>query len=208
MRDDPMQDDSSHYEISLTAGQAFTAFVLLLLSLAASFAFGVIIGRGGSPQPPPTTPEAKITENATGPSAHAPAVELPVSESASETKTVKEPKAFTPKRSHTAKPTPPAAVPHIAEGSAKPTPPKAPGATSAPVPYFAQILSTREGPAAEALAAKMINDGFKTAYVERVPSDGGMIYRVRVRFPSESAARAAVSRLRGYAPGEIWVTHE
>src|ERR1051325_2051401 len=40
------QDDQSHYEISLTAGQAFLAFVLLLLSLAASFAFGLIVGRG------------------------------------------------------------------------------------------------------------------------------------------------------------------
>src|SRR5437667_10643055 len=39
-------DDQSHYEISLTAGQAFIAFVLLLLSLAASFAFGLVIGRG------------------------------------------------------------------------------------------------------------------------------------------------------------------
>ncbi len=39
-------DEQSHYEISLTAGQAFIAFVLLLLSLAASFAFGLMIGRG------------------------------------------------------------------------------------------------------------------------------------------------------------------
>src|SRR5436305_2029335 len=38
-------DDQSHYEISLTAGQAFIAFVLLLLSLAASFAFGLMIGK-------------------------------------------------------------------------------------------------------------------------------------------------------------------
>ncbi|HEX2061799.1 MAG TPA: hypothetical protein VHK90_13755, partial [Thermoanaerobaculia bacterium] len=39
-------DDQSHYEISLTAGQAFVAFVLLLLSLAAAFAFGLMLGRG------------------------------------------------------------------------------------------------------------------------------------------------------------------
>src|SRR5688500_8409393 len=39
-------DDQSHYEISLTAGQAFIAFVLLLLSLAASFAFGLMLGKG------------------------------------------------------------------------------------------------------------------------------------------------------------------
>src|SRR5579884_1683260 len=43
-----LTDDQSHYEISLTAGQAFVAFVLLLLSLAASFAFGLLIGRGAA----------------------------------------------------------------------------------------------------------------------------------------------------------------
>src|SRR5258708_16363541 len=48
MSEVPAIDDQSqsHYEISLTAGQAFVAFVLLLLSLAASFAFGLMIGKG------------------------------------------------------------------------------------------------------------------------------------------------------------------
>src|ERR1700730_8964069 len=46
MSEDVLTDDQSHYEISLTAGQAFVAFVLLLLSLAATFAFGLMIGRG------------------------------------------------------------------------------------------------------------------------------------------------------------------
>src|SRR5256714_10460461 len=46
MYEETLHDDSSHYEISLTAGQAFVAFVLLLLSLAASFAFGLMIGKG------------------------------------------------------------------------------------------------------------------------------------------------------------------
>ena len=44
--DEALTEDQSHYEISLTAGQAFAAFVLMLLSLAASFAFGLMIGRG------------------------------------------------------------------------------------------------------------------------------------------------------------------
>src|ERR1700720_305527 len=44
--EDVLTDDQSHYEISLTAGQAFVAFVLMLLSLAASFAFGLTIGKG------------------------------------------------------------------------------------------------------------------------------------------------------------------
>src|SRR5258708_22100770 len=48
MSEVPAIDDQSqsHYEVSLTAGQAFIAFVLLLLSLAATFAFGLMIGRG------------------------------------------------------------------------------------------------------------------------------------------------------------------
>src|SRR5881628_2475354 len=48
MSEESVIDDQSqsHYEISLTAGQAFVAFVLLLLSLAASFAFGLMIGKG------------------------------------------------------------------------------------------------------------------------------------------------------------------
>src|ERR1700686_332063 len=48
MSEEPANDDQSqsHYEVSLTAGQAFVAFVLLLLSLAASFAFGLMIGKG------------------------------------------------------------------------------------------------------------------------------------------------------------------
>src|SRR6478736_3051572 len=46
MSEEVLADDQSHYEVSLTAGQAFLAFVLLLLSLAASFAFGLMIGRG------------------------------------------------------------------------------------------------------------------------------------------------------------------
>src|SRR3954453_20074100 len=48
MSEESVIDDQSqsHYEISLTAGQAFVAFVLMLLSLAASFAFGLMIGKG------------------------------------------------------------------------------------------------------------------------------------------------------------------
>jgi septal ring-binding cell division protein DamX len=46
MEEQHTADEQSHYEISLTAGQAFVAFVLLMLSLAASFAFGLMLGKG------------------------------------------------------------------------------------------------------------------------------------------------------------------
>src|SRR2546430_13105131 len=45
MSHEALAEDQSHYEISLTAGQAFVAFVLLLLSLAVTFAFGLMIGK-------------------------------------------------------------------------------------------------------------------------------------------------------------------
>jgi len=202
-----MHDDSSHYEISLTAGQAFTAFVLLLLSLAASFAFGVIIGRGGSTTSTPSPTEATITESA---GSSAPEIDLPVAgEPAGKIAPKAEPK-IVDREELPPEPEPAKASPAAAERAPEPVRTESTGSSpsSEHVPFFAQILSTREGPAAEALAAKLINDGFKTAYVERVPSEGGLIYRVRVRFPSESDARAAVPRLRSYAPGEIWVSHE
>src|SRR5438105_15618671 len=77
--EDVLTDDQSHYEISLTAGQAFVAFVLLLLSLAASFAFGLLIGRGqtddhlairnvataASPAGVPVKPPAQIEKQVT-----------------------------------------------------------------------------------------------------------------------------------------------
>src|SRR5437763_1439917 len=109
MSEEPAIDDQSqsHYEISLTAGQAFVAFVLLLLSLAASFAFGLMIGKGQ---------------------------------------------------------------------------------------------------ADERLAAKVINRGFTSAYVERGANDKGTIWRVRVKFPSEAEANAALPRLREFSK-DIWITH-
>ena len=54
-------EDQSHYEISLTAGQAFVAFVLLLLSLAASFAFGLMISRA-QPGPSPIAEAATVIQ--------------------------------------------------------------------------------------------------------------------------------------------------
>src|SRR3954451_15518671 len=64
--DEVLIDDQSHYEISLTAGQAFVAFVLLLLSLAASFAFGLMIGKSQGDErlivrkEPPVVTEASV----------------------------------------------------------------------------------------------------------------------------------------------------
>ncbi len=87
-----------------------------------------------------------------------------------------------------------------------PGPDSSAGSAGQAVPFVAQILSTTEREPAERLAARLIEAGFTSAYVERVPGDAGTLYRVRVRFPSEKAARGAVDRLKPFAPGEIWVS--
>src|SRR6185436_13739966 len=70
-------DDQSHYEISLTAGQAFVAFVLLLLSLAASFAFGLVIGKGGNDDRLALKKDAAVINEATVVTPKKRVVELP-----------------------------------------------------------------------------------------------------------------------------------
>ncbi|HET7435935.1 MAG TPA: SPOR domain-containing protein [Thermoanaerobaculia bacterium] len=229
-------DDQSHYEISLTAGQAFVAFVLLLLSLAASFAFGLMIGKGQADErlvvrkEPAVVTEASVlpkktenggkivelgvadddfqpTETAATTSSATPAV---ADEAASEVATA----SVVP-----AEPTPltqaqiPATVPVTAtatagEAPAAPTvaPAAKPVATpAAAAPVYAQLLSTLDQKTAEALAVKLINGGFTSAYVVRGNSDKGAIFRVRVRFSSETEARAAEPKLKAYS-NDVWIT--
>jgi cell division septation protein DedD len=208
-------DDQSHYEISLTAGQAFVAFVLLLLSLAASFAFGLMLGKGQADErlvvrkeTPVVTEAALMPKKNAGeivelgvsdddfaaPEAETTATAAPVTESAAATTTV------TPVIEEEA---PPAAT-----TTAPQQPPTTTIAVAAPqpaVPHIAQLLSTGDQKTAEALAVRVINRGFNTAYVERGTTDKGPIYRVRVRFDSEAEARAAESKLREFSK-EVWIT--
>lgn len=223
-------DDQSHYEISLTAGQAFLAFVLLLLSLAASFAFGLMIGKGqaderlvvrkepaviqeGAANPSKKVAEGRIIDlAATSDDFKAPAAETkadaaitPASpDAAATTPVVSEdaaPAAASP--AATPAPAPAAAVIETPKPAAPAPAPAATPATSAPA--FAQLLSTGDQKTAEALAAKLINGGFTAAYVERGTSDKGTIFRVRVRFASESDARAAEGKLHEFSK-DVWIT--
>ncbi len=192
MRQETMSDDSSHYEISLTAGQAFTAFVLLLLSLAAAFAFGFVVGKGRSGQAALVSNEPVIIDEGF-PAEVVPEIEPPEQR-------VSSPVATTEREPEPAAAQSPA--PTIAEEPA----PILVEASTEPIPHVAQLLSTQEAKAAEGLAARLIDDGFTNAYVERVRTESGMIYRVRVTYPTEAAARSAVPSLQPYAPGEIWVS--
>ena len=210
-------DDQSHYEISLTAGQAFVAFVLLLLSLAASFAFGLMLGKGQADERLVVRKETPVvTEAALMPKKNVgEIVELGVEDDefvASEPATT----ATTAPATDSAATT--TAVTPIIEEEAAPAatttatqPPPTTAVAAPPVvqniaqPHIAQLLSTGDQKIAEALAVRVINRGFNTAYVERGSTDKGAIYRVRVRFDSEAEARAAEPKLREFSK-EVWIT--
>ena len=202
MSEQVLHDDQSHYEISLTAGQAFIAFVLLLLSLAASFAFGLMIGKGQADERLVVRKEpAVINEGSVVPAKKSDGklVELAVSGD-----------DFKAKTETTAPP-----APTITEGGAVPQATTAsraaarlaerPSTPATPQPAYAQLLSTSDQKTADTLAARLIDRGFTSAYVERTTTDKGMIFRVRVKFPSEGDARAAETKLSEFSK-EVWIT--
>jgi cell division septation protein DedD len=207
-------DEQSHYEISLTAGQAFIAFVLLLLSLAASFAFGLMIGRGqGDDRLVVKKEPAVVTEASVVPKKNAgKIVELGVAEDdfnnpATKTDTT----ATAPAATQTTATATPVVTPTSGIEKA-PAPTPAPATASAPVvstpatgPAYAQLLSTGDQKTAEALAAKLINGGFNNAYVERTANEKGPIFRVRVKFASEGEAKASEAKLKAFS-NDVWIT--
>jgi hypothetical protein len=184
MSHEALAEDQSHYEISLTAGQAFVAFVLLLLSLAVTFAFGLMIGKSQPDDHLMARKEpAVITER---PAAAAPA------KRAEQAVTVDD---FQP-------------PPKIEESAAPPTKLaklSGPPAPSPAIPAYAQLLTTADQKTAEGLAAKLIDGGFTAAYVERTTTDKGPAFRVRVKFASDNEARSAEGKLRHFAP-DVWIT--
>lgn len=207
-------DEQSHYEISLTAGQAFIAFVLLLLSLAASFAFGLMIGRGqgGDDRLVVKKEPTVVTEASVIPKKNAgKIVELGVAEddfNNPATKTDTTPTApaatettatATPVLTETIAPQKPVA------STSAPAPAPVQAASAATGPAYAQLLSTGDQKTAEALATKLINGGFNNAYVERTVNEKGPIFRVRVRFASEAEAKASEAKLKTYS-NDVWIT--
>ena len=224
----------SHYEISLTAGQAFVAFVLLLLSLAASFAFGLMIGKGQADDRLVVRKEpAVINEASTMPKkGNGKIVELGVSSddfksttkpgsaasttAATDTAVISEGTPATPAPAPSAntpagEPVPVASKPAASVAAPRPavTPAPVPHVTPKPVapvagPVEAQLASIGDQKAAEALAAKLINSGFTSAYVDRGANDKGTVWRVRVKFHSEAEAQAAMSRLKEFSK-DVWI---
>ena len=193
--EDVLTDDQSHYEISLTAGQAFVAFVLLLLSLAASFAFGLLIGRGQTDEHLAISSVAAASPAAGRAGAPVPTQKKAVTDVALDD--FKEP---APTISEA-----PSVPKAAAQPAAVPAKAPAPVQTTA-VPVFAQLLSTSDQKTAETLAAKLIESGFSAAYVERTTAEKGTVFRVRVRFPSDADARAAEPKLKQFSK-DVWITH-
>jgi hypothetical protein len=181
-----LHDEQSHYEISLTAGQAFVAFVLLLLSLAASFAFGLMIGRGQADERLVVRKEPAVVSEA---SAVAKKDAGHIVDLGSGVDDFKSPLTDTA----------PAATTITEDAPVEPGAPPKPAADA--TPFYAQLLSTSDQKTADALAAKLIDNGFMGAYVERKDK----VFRVRVRFPSESEARAAETKLHEFSK-EVWIT--
>ena len=197
------------------------AFVLLLLSLAASFAFGLMIGKGQADDRLVVQKETPVvTEASLAPKkSDGQIVELGVessdfqAEAATETT---EPVAPVTEAMSTATVVEEAA-PVVTEAAAEtaagqpagtPAVHSAPATAPAAAPVrvtYAQLLSTSDQKTAERMAAGLIDRGFNAAYVERGTSAKGPIFRVRVKFDSEAAARAAEPKLREFSK-EVWIT--
>ena len=201
--EEQLTDDQSHYEISLTAGQAFVAFVLMLLSLAASFAFGLTIGKGQLEEKLAGKKDAPAVTEARAIPAPAPK-EVAVADDDFK-------QAPAPVITEEPAPVPDGApAPSPARLASKPAAkPAAPAATAPPPmsgnPAYAQLLSTSDQKTAEALAARLIDSGFTSAYVERGTTDKGAVYRVRVKFPSDTEAHVAEARLKAFS-NDVWIT--
>ena len=67
-------------------------------------------------------------------------------------------------------------------------------------PAYAQMLVTSDQKTADALAAKLIDHGFMSAYVERA----GATFKVRVKFASEAEARANEAKLKELSK-DVWI---
>jgi SPOR domain len=217
--DEILIDDQSHYEVSLTAGQAFIAFVLLLLSLAATFAFGLMIGRGQADErlvvrkEPAVINEGSVVASKKNPGklvdlgvgnddfkAPAPlaaATGSAIAETATAAPTITEGTTtpLTAARPETA------AIPSAAGAAA---PAAKPAAVATAGPAYAQLLVTSDQKTADALAANLIDHGFMSSYVERVISEKGVTFKVRVKFPSEAEARASEAKLKELAK-DVWI---
>src|SRR5437867_10987496 len=163
MSHEALAEDQSHYEISLTAGQAFVAFGLLLLSLAVTFAFGLMIGKSQPDDHLMARKEPAVITERPAAAALAKKVEQAV--------TVND---FQP-------------PPKIEESVAPPTKLAKLSGAPAPsqIPAYAHLLTTADQKTAEGLAAKLIDSGFTAATVEQTTTDKGHAFAGQLAVASD-----------------------
>lgn len=203
--DEVLIDDQSHYEVSLTAGQAFVAFVLLLLSLAATFAFGLMIGKGQADErlvvrkEPATINEGSVIASKKN---DGKLIDLGVGNddfkapAATTTPAPTITEGTVTPLTESAAPVTAVASPIVKATKPAPKPVAAPPSTG---PAYAQLLVTGDQKTADALAANAIDHGFMTTYVERA----GTSFKVRVKFNSEAEARANEAKLKEISK-DVW----
>jgi hypothetical protein len=223
--DEVLMDDSSHYEVSLTAGQAFIAFVLLLLSLAATFAFGLMIGRGQADERLVVRKDPVVVNEGSVAAKKNPGKLVDLGIGNDDFK-APAPAAVAPTMTETAPPaaiteaqvvpltesaasTSPSTTTAVVANAPKPVAPvaKTPAVKPALVaqagPVYAQLLVTSDQKTADALAASLIDHGFMTSYVERSISAKGTTFKVRVKFPSDAEARSNEAKLKELSK-DVW----
>ena len=216
--DEVLMDDSSHYEVSLTAGQAFIAFVLLLLSLAATFAFGLMIGRGQADERLVVRKEPAVVNEGSVIAAKKNPGKLVDLGIGNDDFKAPAPATAAPAMTETA---PPAAITEaqvVPLTESAPSPSTTTAVATAPVakapvvkptiaapsgPIYAQLLVTSDQKTADALAAKLIDHGFMTSYVERSISEKGTTFKVRVKFSSDTEARSNEAKLKELSK-DVW----
>ncbi len=195
-----MEEPRTHYQISLTARQAFFVFLGLLVALGAAFFFGLMSGLSGreaSPAKLAAAPERAEKERAVD---TMPAVETAVPTARSSGPSRKELAGGAP-----VEPTVPATLHPFEDGAAEEvSAPKAEAAPRTAAPparaaaagkLWVQVASLGSQPEAGALSARLSRHGF---HVRVLPAAGpkGKIYRVRVGpYPSDEEAGRAASRL-------------
>jgi DedD protein len=188
-----MPEPRSHYQISLTARQAFSLFLGLLLALGLAFFLGVRTGLEDSEEPPDTSPAETGTPVAEG---AAPAEAEPVAArpNAAGTETGGE----SPSRTSIA----------LFEDRGGGEPEPSPTASSPGAPagsLWVQVLSLSSRSEAETRSVQLAARGHRVAVM---PGRGprGPVFRVRVGpFSTRREAASAAERISREEKTETWI---
>ncbi len=225
-----MAEPRTHYQISLTAGQAVGLFVGLLAALGVAFFFGLMAGLSGrSPANAGEPGPVAVAERGdAGVSEPTPAiVPAPATSSSAPSRTElaggapgPEPTAPSTLRPFEdgagEEPFPAPVAGQAADSATSKAPAKAavaaarPPAAAPPGKVWVQVASLSSHDEASALSAMLSKHGFHTVVLSGSGSKGSRIYRVRVGpyRTEEEAGKAAARLTRNEKVKEPWVVPE